>query len=395
MGPRTPRAFSAALLLLATACGDDSNGSTPPPGPVSLRLVTVAQGLINPLFVTAPPGDNARLFVVEQGGRIRIVKNGQLLAQPFLDISTGISAGGERGLLGLAFSPSFGTDRRFYVSYTDPNGDSRVVRYQASASNPDVADVATAQPLLFQAQPFANHNGGQVSFGPDGFLYVSLGDGGSGGDPQNNGQQLGTMLGKLLRIDVSGTGTSYAIPADNPFRTTAGARPEIWAYGLRNAWRFSFDRQTGDLYVADVGQNEIEEVNVSPATSGRNAGRGLNYGWRVMEGTRCFNPPSGCNQQGLTLPALEYTHAEGCSVTGGYVYRGQAIADLRGTYFYADFCNGWVRSFRWSGGQVTDRQDWTSLRPNGEQVSSFGEDAAGELYLTTFAGRVYRIEPAP
>ncbi|MDX1661985.1 MAG: PQQ-dependent sugar dehydrogenase, partial [Gemmatimonadota bacterium] len=237
------------------------------------------------------------------------------------------------------------------------------------------------------AQPFSNHNGGLVAFGPDGMLYVGLGDGGSGGDPGENGQDRSTLLGTLLRIDVDG-GEPYAIPADNPFVDDPDARGEIWAWGLRNPWRFAFDRSTGDLYIADVGQNRFEEVNT---VSG--AGKGLNYGWDVVEGDACFEPRDGCDRTGLTPPVLVYDHADGCSVTGGHVYRGEAIPSLRGVYFYSDFCSGFVRSFRFSGGEAVDRRTWPELEPPDRAVSSFGEDAAGELYLATSGGSVYKVVP--
>ncbi|MEZ4457072.1 MAG: PQQ-dependent sugar dehydrogenase [Gemmatimonadales bacterium] len=239
------------------------------------------------------------------------------------------------------------------------------------------------------AAAVSNHNGGMVAFGPDGHLYIGMGDGGSAGDPQGNGQNNGVLLGKLLRYAVAADG-QISIPADNPFAAVAGARAEIWSTGLRNPWRFSFDRQTGDLYIGDVGQNEREEIDVAAAPA---AGRDANFGWKVMEGTACY-AASTCSQQGLTLPVVEYLHADGCSVTGGYVYRGTAIPSLAGTYFYADYCRGWVRSFKLAGGQATEATEWAGLAPNG-QITGFGEDAAGELYVVTAGGRVARIVAAP
>jgi glucose/arabinose dehydrogenase len=373
------------LLLMAAACGHSNPGDTQPPPTSSagVRLVEVASGLDQPLFVTAPPGD-PRVFVVEQPGRVRIIQNGQLLATPFLDVSSIITSGGERGLLSIAFHPHYSANGFFYVDYTDRNGDTRVVRYHVSA-DPNRADPASAQVVLGQAQPYANHNGGLLVFGPDGKLYVGLGDGGSGGDPQGNGQNLATLLGKILRIDVD-AGQPYAIPADNPFAGQAGKRGEIWIYGVRNPWRFSFDSQAGLFYVADVGQNAWEEVDVVPANRG-----GLNFGWNLMEGTHCYSA-SSCSSTGLTLPVLEYGHDDGCSITGGYVYRGSAIPAVRGHYFYSDYCNGWIRSFRWDGTQAADRRQWDvgSLG----NVTSFGEDASHELYVTTSNGRVLRFAPA-
>jgi glucose/arabinose dehydrogenase len=358
------------------------------PNQVPPALQQLASGLSMPLFATAPPGDTARLFVVEQTGRIRILRNDTLLPTPFLDLSAAISCCVERGLLGMAFHPQYGANGRFLVNYTDAAGATQVVRYSVS-SDPNVADPATAVTVLSQSQPFANHNGGMLAFGPDGYLYIGLGDGGSGGDPQGNGQNPSTWLGKMLRLDVTGA-TPYAVPPSNPFVGQAGVLPEIWATGLRNPWRYAFDRATGDLYIADVGQNAREEINVQPAGSTG----GQNYGWNIMEGTACYSPPTGCSTAGLTLPVHDYSHTDGCSVTGGYVYRGARIPMLTGAYFYGDFCGGWVRSFRWSGGVVSGHLDWVQLRPAGGQVSSFGEDGRGELYVVSLAGSVYRIVPA-
>ena len=379
-------------LILALAIGCDGNGNaTEPPDdgeepPLGMGLETVVEGLDFPLWLTSPP-DDPRLFVVEKGGRVVIVENGAPLPTPFLDLRGQVSTGSEQGLLSLAFHPDYAANGRFFVNFTDPAGDTRVVEYRASPADPDRADSGTARVVLAIEQPFSNHNGGLVLFGPDGMLYVGMGDGGSGGDPQGNGQDLGALLGKMLRIDVDG-GQPYASPQDNPFVDTAGARPEVWAYGLRNPWRFSFDRETGDLYIADVGQNRTEEVN---AVSG--AGRGLNYGWNVMEGTSCFEPREGCDEEGLTLPVTEYDHGDGCSVTGGYVYRGAAIPDLRGTYLYSDYCSGFVRGFRYTNGRAENERRFTELEPADHSVSSFGEDAAGELYILTAGGGVYKIVP--
>jgi glucose/arabinose dehydrogenase len=373
-----------AVLLLAAACGrSNPSDGQPPPVPASgLRLVEVASGLSQPLYVTAPAGD-PRLFIVEQTGRIRIVSGGTLLPAPFIDLSAKLTSGGERGLLSMAFHPNYAANGYFYVYYTDLRGDTKVERYHVGA-NANTADPASAQLVLTVAQPYSNHNGGLLMFGPDGYLYVGLGDGGSGGDPQGNGQNPAALLGKILRLDVNGA-APYAIPPNNPFVGQTGKRPEIWITGVRNPWRFSFDREAGLLYLADVGQNAWEEVHVTPAGTG-----GLNFGWNLMEGTHCYT--SGCNQQGLTLPVLEYSHADGCSITGGYVYRGSAIPGLRGHYFYADYCEGWIRSFRWDGAQASDRRSW-DLGSIGN-ISSFGEDAAHELYVTSSSGKVYRFAPA-
>jgi glucose/arabinose dehydrogenase len=374
----------ALVLLFLAACSDGPGRTVDPPGDAAIRLQEVASGLANPLYLTAPRSD-ARLFIVEQAGRIRVVENGTLLPTPFLDISDRVSSGGERGLLGLAFHPSYAANGYFYVDYTDRGGDTRIERYRVGADR-NRADPASARLVLQVAQPFANHNGGQVAFGPDGKLYAGMGDGGSGGDPQGHGQNRATLLGDILRIDVD-AGDPYAIPGDNPYAGQSASRNEIWASGVRNPWRFSFDREAGLLYVADVGQNALEEINVVPAGSG-----GLNYGWNVMEGNRCFRPAEGCGRTGLVVPVLEYGHDEGCSVTGGYVYRGSRIPAIRGHYFYADYCRGWIRSFRHQGGQALDRREWAV--GDVDNVLSFGEDAAGELYVLSTNGRVYRIDPA-
>lgn len=377
----TPRIL-LCLLALAACDGNPSDGA-PPPGETNIRLEpVVTEGLASPVFLTAPAGD-ARLFIVEQPGRIRVVENGTLLPTPFLTL-TDITAGGERGLLSMAFHPQYAQNGFFFVNYTDAGGDTRVERYRVSADR-NRADPSSAQLVIQVTQPYANHNGGLVAFGPDGKLYVGMGDGGGGGDPDETGQDPLQLLGKLLRLDVDGA-APYAIPADNPYAGRRDRRPEIWAMGMRNPWRFSWDRTANLLYVADVGQNRLEEINVVPAGQG-----GLNYGWDVMEGSDCFEPRDGCDRAGLVLPASEYTHAEGCSVTGGYVYRGQALPALRGIYFYADYCEGWIRSFRYADGQATGPRSWDV--ENVGNVTSFGEDSRGELYV--LAGRgVYRIVAA-
>jgi glucose/arabinose dehydrogenase len=386
----TPPHLSHSLLLAiaASACGSQFENETPrlPEGPVPVALQQVASGLAFPVYLTAPTGD-PRLFVVEKGGAIRIVENGALLPTPFLDLSGRVSIGNEQGLLGLAFDPEYATSGRLVVHYTDTAGDSRVSTFRVSADR-NQADPATELAILGVDQPFPNHNGGQVLFGPDGYLYVTLGDGGSSGDPGGTGQSLADLLGSILRIEPLDDG-AYAVPPDNPFVGVAGARPEIWSYGLRNPWRMDFDPATGDLYVADVGERRWEEVSVSPAAAG--AGRGANFGWRVMEGPECFAEPS-CDPSELEPPVVAYDHGEGCSVTGGFVYRGSAIPALQGHYFYSDFCAGWVRSFRLEGGAAVDQFEWPTLAPGGS-VPGFGRDAAGELYLLTAEGGVYRIVP--
>ena len=339
-------------------------------------------GLSQPVGIVAAHDGSRRLFIVQQGGLIRVWKNGQLLTQPFLDIHSKISNGSERGLLGLAFSPTYPSSGDFYINYTDTGGDTVVARYAVS-SNPDVADAGSEQVLLHISQPFANHNGGQLQFGPDGFLYIGMGDGGSGGDPDNRAQNLSTLLGKMLRIDVVGQ-NSYRIPPDNPFVAVNGARGEIWSFGLRNPWRFTFDRETGDLWIADVGQGTWEEINFAPLSSGG----GENYGWRRMEGSHCFNPATNCQLPELILPVAEYDHGSGCSVTGGFRYRGRTFPHLRGTYLFGDFCSG--RIF----GLFAEGSGWRMQQLNDTSfgISTFGEDEDGELYLADYnAGVVYQI----
>ena len=388
--------LGASVILLCLACTNATMAPVPPPPPPppgtpglqSVGGVTFAA----PVFVTSPRADSARVFVVEQAGRIRVLRNDTLLAAAFLDIRGTIRAGGEEGLLSLAFHPQYATNGRFYIYFTDASGDLRIVRYRVS-SNPNVADPATADTILTVPHPTnGNHNGGQLQFGPDGRLYAGTGDGGGGGDVPNNAQNRHILLGKLLRLDVD-TVSGYRIPADNPFAIDTTAEPEIWALGLRNPWRFSFDRQTGDLYIGDVGQGAWEEVDVSPASGG---GKGVNFGWRIMEGMHCYPSGTGCNQTGLVLPIVEYAHTGGpCSITGGYVYRGTRVTALAGHYLYADYCAGFVRSFRFVGGTAQDLSTWTVRLSPGPNISSFGEDARGDVYVMTLDGGVYRIIETP
>jgi glucose/arabinose dehydrogenase len=349
----------------ARAAVDSSDVFTPATG---LRLVEVAHGLDRPLYVTAPAGD-PRLFIVEQGGRVKIVKDGRVLARPFIDLSDRLRSGGERGLLSIAFHPAYARSGSFFVNYTDKGGNTRVERYQVTR-DPDVADPASAQLVLAVDQPYANHNGGHILFGPDGHLYVGMGDGGAGGDPHGNGQNPRALLGKLLRIDV-----------DAP-----APRADVWAIGLRNPWRFAFDPPSGLLYVADVGQDKWEEVDVAPLAT-----QGLNYGWNIMEGKHDY-ARRGRPTHGLVRPIVEYGHGDGCSITGGFVYRGRAIPDLAGTYFFSDYCQGWIRSFRMSDGRAVERREWRGL--DAGSVTSFGLDGAGELYVTNMNGMVYRFARA-
>jgi glucose/arabinose dehydrogenase len=336
-------------------------------------LVDYAGGLTQPVHITNAGDSSRRLFVVEQPGRIKVIKNGTLLSAPFLDITGRVLSGGERGLLSVAFPPGYAAKGRFYVNYTRVNDGATVISRYTLTANPDVADPGSEQIILTIPQPFANHNGGQIAFGPDGFLYIGMGDGGSGGDPLNNAQNPASLLGKMLRIDVESAVVPYSVPLSNPFLNSSGFLPEIWALGLRNPWRFSFDMQTGDLYIADVGQNSFEEVDLQPAVS---AG-GENYGWRIMEGSRCFNP-SQCDPAGLALPVAGYDHLQGdCSVTGGFVYRGLTFARMKGIYFFGDFCTGRIRGLQREG------VSWqtATLLDSTLSITTFGNDEDGELYV--------------
>ena len=364
-----------------------------------LQTERIASGLSRPVFVTAPPGDTLRLFIVEQfSAQIKMMKGDVLLATPFLDINDlVIDNGNERGLLGLAFHPDYALNGYLFVNYTDNSGNTVIARFTVS-SNPDLAEPDSIVTLLTISQPFANHNGGMLAFGPnDGYLYIGMGDGGSSGDPVNRAQDDGEFLGKMLRIDVD-NGSPYAVPSDNPSAGPGDPLDEIWAKGLRNPWRFSFDRMTGDLYIGDVGQNVYEEIDFQPATSFG----GENYGWRLMEGNNCFNPPVNCDPGGLTYPIHEYTHGGNpfrCSVTGGYVYRGTALPNLQGTYFFADFCSDQIWSFRYDGVIISEFSDRTAELAPGEglsidRISSFGEDGMGELYMVDLDGEIFKLCPA-
>lgn len=374
-----------AVALMATACSIDSTGNTPPAG-VSLHLI--AQGLSSPLYLTAAPGDTAREFVVEQTGTIRIIRHDTLLATPFLDVTSRIQYdGSERGLLSLAFDPSYASNGHLFIDYTDTLGNIEIMRFTVSG-DPNVADPASADTVLeIDHHTYTNHNGGLLLFGPDGFLYVGTGDGGSGGDPLHNGQDSTKLLGKILRLDVSAL--PYSIPTGNPFKTRPPARPEIWDYGIRNPWRFSFDRFSHDMYIGDVGQNAYEEVDREASADPG----GHNYGWNVVEGNHCYPSGDPCAPAGMTPPILEYSHADGCAIIGGYVYRGNLAPGLQGRYLYADLCSGFIRTFVWFGG-LTEQTDLTPTLGAQAGVTSFGEDARGELYLVVGSGTVYRFEAA-
>ncbi len=361
-------------------------------GAVPVDVQGAISGFQEPLFVTGAGDGSGRLFVVEQGGRIRVVRDGRLLPAPFLDISDRVAAGGERGLLGLAFPPGFGAGRsELYIHYSDRNGDTTISSLRVSSPGADMVDPATERILLTQAQPYPNHNGGWIGFDRAGMLLVALGDGGSGGDPQNRASDLGTLLGKLLRIDVLAAGVAggepYAIPADNPFVGRSGARPEILDFGLRNPYRDSIDPATGDLWIGDVGQNLWEEVDVARAGE-----QGLDFGWRRWEGRHCYDPPTGCDPAGVTMPVAEYSHQGGCSVIGGVVYRGTAIPSLRGAYLFSDFCSGTL----WAVDAGLDAaQAPIVLAETHRAISSIGTGDDGEVYLTDLAGgELLRLVPA-
>jgi glucose/arabinose dehydrogenase len=371
-------------LVAPAACGSAPPASVTKSASVKLTKVGTFS---SPDYVTQPPGDARRLFVVEQGGKIRIVRDGRVLRTPFLDISSQIVSGGEQGLLGLAFAPDYARSGRFYVDYTDRNGDTRIVEYRRGSSA-DRAIPRSARQLLFQDQPESNHNGGQLAFGPDGLLYIGLGDGGGGDDqhgPIGNAQNLGTLLGKILRIDPRPSGgRPFGIPADNPFVGRRGAKAAIYAWGLRNPWRFSFDRATGDLTIGDVGQDHVEEVDFQA----KGTGRGANFGWRAWEGTRHEDP--SVRVSGDVKPVLQYTHAHGCSVTGGYVIRDPRLRALAGRYVYGDFCAGDLFTARLAQDGASGR---SALGFHVPSLSSFGEDGSGRVYVVSLDGPVYRLDP--
>ncbi|MCS7060496.1 MAG: PQQ-dependent sugar dehydrogenase [Anaerolineae bacterium] len=388
-----PRPIATPSPQSATPLAASPVAPTPTPLPQSeavpplpnVMVEPIVDGLERPTYLTAAGDGSGRLYVTEQPGRVRVIEQGQLRPVPVLDIVDRVGSGGdEQGLLSIAFSPTFVQDRLLYVNYTDRNGATVVSRFTVS---PDglLADPATEQLLLTIDQPYANHNGGQLQFGPDGMLYIGTGDGGSAGDPQNYAQNITSLLGKMLRIDVKSAAADrpYAIPSDNP-DFGAGAPPELWAIGLRNPWRFSFDRLTGDLYIADVGQNAFEEINFQPASSRG----GENYGWRLREGFAAYR--GGQDSPALTAPIYQYDHELGCSVTGGYVYRGSAIPALVGRYIYGDYCSGtiWALHRNAAGEWINE-----TLLESDMNISSFGEDEAGELYVVHHGGAIARLAP--
>jgi len=377
-----------SVMIFAVGCGDSGGNRSASPSLLQApTLALLVSGLSSPLGLEQPNDGSGRLFVVEQGGRIKIIQNGAVLATPFLDISSKITTGGEMGLLGVTFHPNYSANGKLYVNYVRTVSgqiQSVIAEYTASPANANQVNVATERILLTvdQVSNFNNHKAGQLAFGPDGLLYFGLGDGGSGGDPFGHGQSTSTLLGKLMRIDVNSTdpGLQYHVPSDNPF-AGGGGLPEIWAFGFRNPWRFSFDRGTGRLFLADVGQDQFEEIDIVQ--------KGGNYGWNVMEGMHCFNPPSGCNTAGLTLPIAEYSHAEGNAVIGGFVYRGANLPSLRGVYVFGDLGTGKIFVLQETSPNMFTR---TLLTTTGKTISSFGQDQAGELYLVDIgAGNIFRL----
>ncbi|MFL5543899.1 MAG: PQQ-dependent sugar dehydrogenase [Gemmatimonadaceae bacterium] len=384
------RGSSLVLVLTSMVCAGPRDDDAPAQqslirssAEITLGVEEVASGLENPVYLTAPAGD-PRLFVVEQPGRIRIVDNGRLLDRPFLDITSKVGFGGERGLLSVAFHPQYRTNGFLFVNYTDKSGDTRIERYTVSSTDRNAANPTSAKLILAIDQPYSNHNGGMNLFGPDGMLYIGMGDGGSQGDPSGNGQNRNALLAKLLRVNVD-RGDPYVVPSGNPY-AQGGGRGEVWALGLRNPWRFAFDRTSGLLYIADVGQDKYEEINIVPMATA-----GINYGWNVMEGPDCYRPRQ-CSRSGLHVPEFSYEHGDGtCSIIGGFVYRGRKIPEIAGEYFFSDYCKSWVRSISVVDGKVRASHQWLDAGGGRGSIASFGEDAAGELYICSSNGRVYRI----
>jgi glucose/arabinose dehydrogenase len=385
MSSRFLAALGSVTGLVLMACTDSSA-----PRPQALALVPVDSGFDFPVYVTAPPGDASRLIVVERGGRIMLRKNGVTQDSAFLNLTSLTSpATGEYGVYSLAFHPHYATNRRFFVYYADLSGNSRLSEFTATA-NFDHGILASEQPILEQDQdPVAVLYGGLVAFGPDGYLYLALGDtltGDQNTGPGSPAQDSASLHGKMLRLDVD-HGAPYTIPAGNPFVGRAGWRPEIWSLGLRNPWRWSFDRKTGQILIGDVGEHLWEEIDQEPAATG-----GRNYGWPIREGNQCYLPATGCTSAGLTPPIFTYAHGTACALTGGYVYRGSQMPSLEGTYFYGDYCGGWVRSFRITSGGPRVAFDPLASPLINDNVVSFGEDATGEIYVVMASGRIYRIE---
>jgi glucose/arabinose dehydrogenase len=393
-------ALLAGLIPGATAASiapqpiTDGTAVAAAPTSATIQLTTLVTGLDGPVFITSARDGSGRTFILEQGGRILVRKNGSVLSTPLLDISKSVTKGYEQGLLGLAFHPNYKSNRKFYVNYTSLHGNTIIREYKTSTSNPDRVESGSGRTVLAIKQPYANHNGGMIAFGPDGYLYIGTGDGGSSGDPGNRAQSINSLLGKILRINVNGKTSTrgYLIPSSNPYVGRSGLN-EIWQRGLRNPWRFSFDRSTGAIWIGDVGQNKYEEINrASRKTSA--GGTGYNWGWRVMEGFHCYRPSSGCSTSGKRLPVDQYSHASNgrCSVTGGYVYRGSAIPALVGYYIYGDYCSGEIFAIK---SNADSPAPTIRLRneTSGRRISSFGESATGELFVVDHRGNIYLIAP--
>ena len=379
----------ALSLLMSCGGGSGSDTNAPDKTASTVTLTQVVSGLSAPLDLEQPADGSGRTFVVQQGGKILILQNGTIILTPFLDITSRVTSGGETGLLGLAFHPNYAQNGLFYVNYTRTNTSGQlqtvIAEYKVTTGNPNLADISSERILITQDQPFTNHNGGQLAFGPDGFLYIGLGDGGSGGDPNGNGQNTNVLLGKILRIDVDHTTTNkpYAIPSDNPF-VNSGGLPEIYAYGFRNPWRFSFDTTSKRLFVGDVGENSFEEIDI--------VNNGKNYGWNIMEGSHCFNPSTNCNMTGLTLPIFDYSHSDGTTVIGGFVYHGSAISTLQGKYVFGDFGNGKIWSLTEGSNGSWTRAD---LIGSSRQISAFGVDSStGEIYVVDYSGSILKLTPS-
>lgn len=384
----TPTPLSSEVTSTPESTGATATGSGAVPAGLStikVSLKPVFTGLDQPVFLTNAGDGSGDIFIVEKGGKILLATNGKLQTKPFLDITSRVkSSGSEQGLLSVAFHPDYKSNGYFYVDYIDTNGNTVVARFTANQDR-NSADPTSFKKILGITQPYSNHNGGQLAFGPSGMLWIGVGDGGSEGDPHGNGQNTNTLLGKILRIDVD-HGDPYAIPPSNPFANGRGGKPEIWAYGLRNPWRFSFDNQTHDLYVGDVGQNLWEEIDFVPSS----LQPGLNFGWKVMEGTHCYAPSNNCDRVGLTLPVAEYSHTpDNCAVMGGYVYRGSELRSIDGVYFFADYCSGriWAMDRDASGKWIT-----AQVGRGGAGFSAFGEDSSGELYICDLDnGTIYHL----
>ena len=378
-------------VAVASIAGSFLAANAPSAAGAGVVLQKVAGGFRSPVYVTSAHDGSGRLFVVEQGGKIKIIKSGKVYATPFLDISSQVSKGSEQGLLGLAFHPNFKSNGLFYVNYTRLNGDTVIARYKRSSSNGNVAVRSSAYPMWTIPQPYPNHNGGMITFGPDKYLYIGMGDGGSSGDPENRAQNVDSLLGKILRINVNGGNSQhrYLIPTSNPYYLKPG-RDEIWSSGLRNPWRFSFDHGTGDMWIGDVGQGAWEEIDRAIVNgTATNWGRGLDYGWHVLEGTHCYPAGATCTSAGMTMPVTEYDHGQGCSVTGGYVYRGPDVPALRDRYVFGDYCSGKIWTVpRTAVAPATPRL----LIDTSFAISSFGEGGLYELFVVDRnGGAIYRL----